>query len=116
MLFTLKCAHCMVTNVLQDRQYTLGARSFLMAEKALLTTNDLATILFDTEQRNDLRTVKYLWPFLSLLRSTFFQRKYARMHRFAYSGYEKSEKFSAEPPDPRTGRGSGTRGERRGEE
>jgi hypothetical protein len=26
------------------------------------------TILFGIEQRNDLRTVKYLWPFLFLLR------------------------------------------------
>jgi len=34
MLFTLKCIKCMVTNVLQDRQYMLGVRSLLVAEKA----------------------------------------------------------------------------------
>ena len=42
MLFTVKCAQCMMTNVLRDRQYMFDVRSLLVTEKVLMTRNNLA--------------------------------------------------------------------------
>jgi len=46
MAFILRCVLCMVTSVLQDEQYMFGVKSFLVAKKVLLMTNDLAAKLW----------------------------------------------------------------------
>jgi len=46
MAFILRCILCMVTSVLWDEQYMFGVKSFLVAEKVLLMTNDLAAKLW----------------------------------------------------------------------
>jgi len=46
MAFILRCVLCMVTSVLRDEQYMFGVKSFLVAEKVLLMTNDPATKLW----------------------------------------------------------------------
>ena len=45
-LFTLNCVQCIVTSVLQNQQYTLGAVSLLTVKKVLSIRNDLAAVLF----------------------------------------------------------------------
>jgi len=45
-LFIQNCVQCIVTSVLQNRQYTLGVISLLIVKKVLSIRNDLAPVLF----------------------------------------------------------------------